>query len=205
MDAALSILVTSEGPGLVPRPQPSSRGCPLWDPLPDTLPSPNRTRSAGLQVLLHFKVFIESVTMTASVLSYGFFGHKTWDLSSPTRDRAWTWAPCIGRWSLNHWTTREVPRLSHLSRCVWFPVYPSTALNRQKAARPRVGRDPGFQLWHLRQSRHISAHTSTPGVWGHLIPSSQSLWLLVKPLLPSRYHLLAFRNSLVLQPSLLLY
>ena len=30
-----------------------------------------------------------------------------WDLSSPTR--GWTHDPCIGRWSLNHWTTREVP------------------------------------------------------------------------------------------------
>ena len=30
-----------------------------------------------------------------------------WDLSSPTRDR--TRVPCIGRWILDHWTTREVP------------------------------------------------------------------------------------------------
>ena len=29
-----------------------------------------------------------------------------WDLSSPTRD--WTRVCCIGRWTLNHWTTREV-------------------------------------------------------------------------------------------------
>ena len=35
-----------------------------------------------------------------------------WDLSSPTKDR--TCAPCIGRWSLNHWTAGEVPRLSLL-------------------------------------------------------------------------------------------
>ena len=31
----------------------------------------------------------------------------TRDPSSPTRD--WTRTPRIGRWSLNHWTTREVP------------------------------------------------------------------------------------------------
>ena len=30
-----------------------------------------------------------------------------WHLSSPTRDR--TFIPCIGRWILNHWATREVP------------------------------------------------------------------------------------------------
>ena len=33
--------------------------------------------------------------------------HGMWDLSSLTRDR--THVPCIGRWILNHWTTREVP------------------------------------------------------------------------------------------------
>ena len=32
-----------------------------------------------------------------------------WDLSSPTGDR--TRIPCIGRWILSHWTTREVPQL----------------------------------------------------------------------------------------------
>ena len=30
-----------------------------------------------------------------------------WALSSLTRD--WTCTPCIGRWSLNHWTVREIP------------------------------------------------------------------------------------------------
>ena len=30
-----------------------------------------------------------------------------WDLSSPTRNQ--TQVPCIGRWILNHWTTREIP------------------------------------------------------------------------------------------------
>ena len=34
------------------------------------------------------------------------------DLSSPTRD--WTCIPCIERWILNHWTTREVSELFYL-------------------------------------------------------------------------------------------
>ena len=33
--------------------------------------------------------------------------HSTWDLSSWTRDR--TCIPCVGRWILNHWITREGP------------------------------------------------------------------------------------------------
>ena len=36
-----------------------------------------------------------------------FWPRGLWHLSSLTRD--WTHTPCIWRWSLNHWTTREVP------------------------------------------------------------------------------------------------
>ena len=35
------------------------------------------------------------------------FSCSMWDLNSPTRDQ--TRVPCIARWILNHWTTREVP------------------------------------------------------------------------------------------------
>ena len=37
----------------------------------------------------------------------GIWPHAVWDLSSPTRDR--TSIPCIGRRTLYHWTTWEVP------------------------------------------------------------------------------------------------
>ena len=45
-----------------------------------------------------------------------FWPWDMWDLSSPTRDH--TCNPCIGRWSLDHWTTREVP--CHLILCFSF-------------------------------------------------------------------------------------
>ena len=32
-----------------------------------------------------------------------------WNISSPTRDR--THAPTVEVWSLNHWTTREIPEV----------------------------------------------------------------------------------------------
>ena len=38
-----------------------------------------------------------------------FWPRGMWDLNSLTRD--WTQIPCVGRWSVNHWTTREVPSL----------------------------------------------------------------------------------------------
>ena len=42
-----------------------------------------------------------------------FWSWGRWNLSSPTRDRTPTsW---IGRWTPNHWTTREVPESSFLS------------------------------------------------------------------------------------------
>ena len=53
-----------------------------------------------------FKVFIEFVTILLLFYVLVFWQRGMWDLSSPTRDQ--TRIPFIGRWSLNHWTTREV-------------------------------------------------------------------------------------------------
>ena len=53
------------------------------------------------------KVSIEFVTLLLLFYVLVFWPRGMWDLSSLTRDRTCT--PCIGRWSLNHWTTREVP------------------------------------------------------------------------------------------------
>ena len=44
-----------------------------------------------------------------------------WDLNSPTRDQ--TRVPCIARWVLNHWTIREVPGSSLLTKS--FPMVQS--------------------------------------------------------------------------------
>ena len=42
-----------------------------------------------------------------------------WDLSSHTRDS--THVPCIAKWSLTHWTTREVPVLVTLDLHLQVP------------------------------------------------------------------------------------
>ena len=55
-----------------------------------------------------FNVFTEFVTILLLFYVLVFWPRGMWDLSSTTRDRTRT--PCIGRRSLNHWTTREVPR-----------------------------------------------------------------------------------------------
>ena len=34
-------------------------------------------------------------------------------------DQRWTHVPCIGRWFLNHWTTRDVHLLHILAFCFW--------------------------------------------------------------------------------------
>ena len=51
----------------------------------------------------HFKVFIEFVTIIASVLCFGFWPPGIGSLNSWTRDR--TSIPCSERLSPNHWTT----------------------------------------------------------------------------------------------------
>ena len=54
-----------------------------------------------------FKVFIEFVTILHLFYVLDFWPQGMWELNSLTRDRTCTL--CIGRWSLNHWTTWEVP------------------------------------------------------------------------------------------------
>ena len=54
-----------------------------------------------------FKVFIEFVTVLLLLYCLVFWPRGMWDLSYPTR--AWTCTPRIERWSLNDWTTKEVP------------------------------------------------------------------------------------------------
>ena len=61
----------------------------------------------------HFSSFYWICYNTVSILCLGdfffffFWSQGMWDLSSLARD--WTHNSCNGRWSLNHWTTREVP------------------------------------------------------------------------------------------------
>ena len=54
-----------------------------------------------------FRVFIEFVTMLLPFYVLVFWLQGMWDLSFLTRD--WTHTPCVRRWSLNCWTTRELP------------------------------------------------------------------------------------------------
>ena len=56
------------------------------------------------------KVFTEFINNIASVLYFRPWG--MWDLRSQTRD--WIHIFCIGRQSPDHWTIREVPRLTFL-------------------------------------------------------------------------------------------
>ena len=82
-----------------------------------------------------FKVFIEFVRILFLFYVLVFWPQGIWDPSSLARD--WTCTPCIGRWSLNHWTTREVP---------WhFLISSSFQRHRPEAV---WGGTPGFQDHH---------------------------------------------------------
>ena len=48
-----------------------------------------------------------SYARLSSCGAWVFVVPSMWDLSSPSRDQ--THVPCIGRWSLTHWTTRKGP------------------------------------------------------------------------------------------------
>ena len=57
-----------------------------------------------------------------------FWPWGMWVFSSLTRD--WTHTPCVGRWSLNHWTTRDVPQNSLFFLCLTlsFLMFPLAIL-----------------------------------------------------------------------------
>ena len=61
-----------------------------------------------------FKVFIELVTVLLPLYVLLFWLQGKWDLSSPTGDEIGT--PCARRWSLNHWTSRDIPSGDF---CLW--------------------------------------------------------------------------------------
>ena len=54
----------------------------------------------------HLKIFIEFVIMLLLFYVFGFWLQGMWDISFLTKDGTHTLY--IGRWSLNHWTAREV-------------------------------------------------------------------------------------------------
>ena len=66
----------------------------------------------------HFKSLYLICYSITCFMFWFFWSQGTWGLSSPTGD--WTHTPCIGRQSLNHWATREVPTL-HC--CPWFTLF----------------------------------------------------------------------------------
>ena len=55
----------------------------------------------------HLKIFIEPVTTILLFYTFGFWPCGVWDPSSRVKDGIHT--PCGWRWSLKHWTTRQVP------------------------------------------------------------------------------------------------
>ena len=63
------------------------------------------TKSLRFFLMWTITIFTGLVTILLPFYVW-FFALSMWELSSPTRD--WT---CIGRWSLNHWTARDVPSL----------------------------------------------------------------------------------------------
>ena len=73
------------------------------------------SREHGLCSLRHAGSLVKARELS-SCGARAYLPHCMWDLSSPTRD--WTHVPCIGRWILYHWTTREVPVPAFFQFCI---------------------------------------------------------------------------------------
>ena len=78
----------------------------------------------GLSLLFFFffKSLLNFLQYCFCFMFFFFFGGGgywgMWDISTPTREG--TQHPCIGRWSPNHWTAREVPRPVFITKNLCF-------------------------------------------------------------------------------------
>ena len=101
-----------------------------------------------------FKVAIEFVATLLLFHVLSFWPWGMWDLSSPTRDQTPT--PCIGRWSPNHWTTREGPLWSFSCLSACSPSWSCTESLRWFISKPLL------QAWCPCLTRHDVFMWSSP-------------------------------------------
>ena len=100
-----------------------------------------------------FKVFTEFFTILLLFYVLVFWPRGIGDRCSPTRDwcspiRDRICTPCIERWSLNHWTAREVPKiLNHI-----FQVFLPSAITC-------------VQILRTRRWTSLESHSSASHVW----------------------------------------
>ena len=116
--------------------------------------------------MIFFKSLLNLFKYCFCFMFWFFWPRGMWDLSSLTRD--WTCTSCIGRWSLSHWTTREVP-VNHSLLCTlnslgfylapanWWPLLLSRSI-------------PVSSLRDGARSLRLSPFTSSP-----LVSSSDHL------------------------------
>ena len=92
----------------------------------------------------------------------GPVARHTWDPSSLTKDRAQV--PCIARWILSHWTTREIPKvfleaLGDNPFPRWFQFLETSSISRLMASsstfRALSGASPNFSASDLFFCHHI--------------------------------------------------
>ena len=81
----------------------------------------------GWAILLSLYWICFSIASVLCFVLVFFWPQGMWNLGSPTRD--WIFTPCIERWSLNHWTTREVPVVRVLTH--WFEGHKSALSIRE--------------------------------------------------------------------------
>ena len=102
------------------------------------------------------RLFIEFVTVLLPFMFWCFDHWVTGDLSFPSRD--WSRTLCIENWSLNHWTTREVPHDCFGGIQLWWNVPVSyqgllsgSAVDDGLKWRPRAKQHPPTHHPWLRQ------------------------------------------------------
>ena len=96
-----------------------------------------------------------------------------WNLVSLIRNR--TQVPCIERWSLNHWTTREVPTHGHFNmKCIQTPFTLTLISSLSPLNIPNNSNSCDYKSLHFAWSLypHHSHHNPPSLIFLHPFPLS---------------------------------
>ena len=161
----------------------------------------------------HFQI-IEFFTILLLFYVLVFWPWGMWDCSSLTRDRTPTF--CIGWWSPNCWTTREIPVVSKALFVCSDGLLEPRNMKRHGKKWPLLSKRTkiSFYLWFWDRYRLFSSVQSLSRIWLFVTPwtaarqaslSITNSWSLLKltsieSLMPSNHLLL--RHPLLLPPSI---
>ena len=105
----------------------------------------------------HLKNLLSNLLLYCFCFIFWFFGHEEFKIFSPPI-RGSNLHPLHGKWSLNHWTAREVPHFFFLNRWILLALFihhPSRAQLCLNLCNPMDYSPPASSVCEISQARTL--------------------------------------------------